>query len=285
MNTPNPLIPQGSLEAHQYKKRSATKIVVSVILSIHGVVLGGLLFLGCEKEPATNQAENSPATNQFSEIDHTTVAPADPFSDLSAVTNSGVNIPHIMPPTNNNNPFGNDFANRDPGLTPGGGDSTFPPNPGFATSNRTTAFPPIPTNNVGSSRPLIADSGSSAAPQVYAVLPGDNFSTIAKKHHITVKAIVQANPNVDPRRLQVGQKLNLPANVTPVAPNVPDVGAAAAAANETIYSVKSGDTLYDIGKRYGVTVKELQRANGIVGSTIHVGQKLIIPMSKKSGTK
>lgn len=44
------------------------------------------------------------------------------------------------------------------------------------------------------------------------------------------------------------------------------------------YIIRSGDSLYSIGQRFGVTVDALRAANGMTGSTrLQVGQKLIIP--------
>ena len=43
------------------------------------------------------------------------------------------------------------------------------------------------------------------------------------------------------------------------------------------YTVKKGDSLYVIARRNGTTVSALQRANGISGSLIHPGQRLVIP--------
>jgi membrane-bound lytic murein transglycosylase D len=85
--------------------------------------------------------------------------------------------------------------------------------------------------------------------------------------------------------LKVGQVLNLPANVTPRTPAVPDVGPESAAANEMIYVVQSGDTLWGLADKHDVTVKAIQRANGIVGSNIRVGQRLIIPVPENTGTR
>lgn len=45
------------------------------------------------------------------------------------------------------------------------------------------------------------------------------------------------------------------------------------------YKVRRGDTLYNISKRYGVTVEEIQRWNHLDGTTIKTGETLII--SKK----
>ena len=43
------------------------------------------------------------------------------------------------------------------------------------------------------------------------------------------------------------------------------------------YTVQKGDNLYRIGKKYGVSMQEIIRANGISDTTIHPGQELIIP--------
>ena len=43
------------------------------------------------------------------------------------------------------------------------------------------------------------------------------------------------------------------------------------------HTVRSGDTLYGLAKRYGTTVGKIQQANGISGSLIRPGQRLKIP--------
>ena len=43
------------------------------------------------------------------------------------------------------------------------------------------------------------------------------------------------------------------------------------------YTVKKGDTLYGISRRYKVSVASIQKANGIKGSLIRIGQNLKIP--------
>jgi LysM repeat protein len=41
--------------------------------------------------------------------------------------------------------------------------------------------------------------------------------------------------------------------------------------------VKSGDTLSSIAGAFGITVKQLRRANGLASNVIHRGQVLVIP--------
>lgn len=43
--------------------------------------------------------------------------------------------------------------------------------------------------------------------------------------------------------------------------------------------VERGDTLYQISRRYGVTVSALRQANGLTGNTIRPGQRLVLPGS------
>ncbi|MCF7568885.1 glucosaminidase domain-containing protein [Sabulilitoribacter arenilitoris] len=47
------------------------------------------------------------------------------------------------------------------------------------------------------------------------------------------------------------------------------------------YTVVKGDTLYSISRKYGISVKELQKANGLIDNTISIGQALIVKLSSK----
>ena len=59
--------------------------------------------------------------------------------------------------------------------------------------------------------------------------------------------------------------------------------AIAAPAHDVIYIVQSGDTLFRIALRFGVTVAAIQQANGLTSNLIFVGQRLVIPTSASSG--
>ncbi len=57
-----------------------------------------------------------------------------------------------------------------------------------------------------------ADPGveSEASRRTYAVEAGDNFVRIASKTGVSLQALIDANPDVDPRRMQIGQQIKIP---------------------------------------------------------------------------
>jgi LysM repeat protein len=54
-----------------------------------------------------------------------------------------------------------------------------------------------------------AKGATPAGPGEYVVAKGDNLGSIAKKSGISLKAIQDLNPGVNPNRLQIGQKLKV----------------------------------------------------------------------------
>jgi len=111
----------------------------------------------------------------------------------------------------------------------------------------------------------------------YVVVKGDTLSNIAKKFSVTVKAIEAANPGVVPTKLQVGQKLSIPAASGGAAAPATTGMAASSMGGEEIYTVRSGDTLTKIAKAHGTTVKAIESANNLTTTQIKVGQKLKMP--------
>lgn len=98
---------------------------------------------------------------------------------------------------------------------------------------------------------------------VYTVRSGDSLFLLAKKHGTTVDSLKHAN-NLSSNYLSVGQRLTIPSGSN-------------TSASSSGYRVRSGDTLYLIAKKYGVTVEALKKANGINSSSLWVGQTLKIP--------
>jgi LysM repeat protein len=114
----------------------------------------------------------------------------------------------------------------------------------------------------------------------YVVVKGDTLGKIAKANGVTVKAIEDANPGVQPARLKVGQKLVLPAGANTTGASAAQETANGVATNtggDQAYTVKSGDTLTRIARHFGVTLKALMTENNLTTTHIRVGQKLNIP--------
>ena len=152
-----------------------------------------------------------------------------------------------------------------------------PSNTPAATAADTNTVAPA-TAGPAATPTLPSTPAAPAAATDYKIAAGDTFSTIAKKNHITTKALMDANPGVDPTKLQINQVVHVPAAPPPSIP--------ATAANSTnldlstgekLYEVKSGDTLSTIAKVQGTTIRALRAANSLKTDRIIVGQKLKIP--------
>ena len=150
----------------------------------------------------------------------------------------------------------------------------------------TNTLPPVDTNAVVELpptttvvEPTITTTPPPPVPstQEYTIQKGDTYSTIAPKFGVTVKALQAANPTVDPAKLQIGKKIVIPAATATTAPSAAPV--VDTATGETVYTVKSGDTLGQIATQFHTSVKAIQSANGLTDTRIKVGQKLKIPKS------
>lgn len=89
---------------------------------------------------------------------------------------------------------------------------------------------------------------------------------IALHYGMTYQAVAAANGIVNPDLISIGQRLTIPAGGT--APTAPT----------GTYVVQTGDNLFRIALKHGVTVEAIAVANDISNvSLIHPGQRLVIP--------
>jgi LysM repeat protein len=159
-----------------------------------------------------------------------------------------------------------------------------------ATNNPAPAFveptnaPAAPTNIVGTptnTAPLPVEQPITApgAATDYVVVKGDTFSSISKKFHVSVKAILDANPSVEPTKLKIGQTIHIPPALAAAATGANGTAASGSETNAAgpTYTVKSGDSLTKIAGEFGVSVRNLRSANNLKTDKIVVGQKLKIP--------
>jgi LysM repeat protein len=182
--------------------------------------------------------------------------------------------PQPEPPTNSAPAF------AEPTNTPAGGTNQ------QAGATAAPGAPAAPTQPQIPEPTVVTPPAPPAGATEYKIVSGDTFGNLAKKFHVSVKAIVAANPGVEPTKLKIGQTIHIPGPES--APPSATGGSMTsstpeATPGEQAYSVKSGDTLGKIATQFGITVKALRSANSLKTDKIKVGQKLKIP-AKAAGS-
>ena len=114
------------------------------------------------------------------------------------------------------------------------------------------------------------------APIVHRVKKGEYLGRIANQYHTTIGRIKNWN-NLSSNNLRIGQKLVIYVNPDS-APNSSQTTTKRNSKGETIYTVKSGDTLWDIARKYsGVSVAQIEQLNNITYRDLKPGLTLKIP--------
>src|SRR5690625_528358 len=90
-------------------------------------------------------------------------------------------------------------------------------------------------------------STSKTTVSTYTVKKGDTLSHIAKRHGTTVNRLASLNNIKNVNKIYVGQKIKLPGGSSSKS--------SGSKTKKQYYTVKRGDTLSHIAKRYNTTVK------------------------------
>lgn len=138
---------------------------------------------------------------------------------------------------------------------------------------------------------MIAGSFQSASAKTITVKSGDTVSALAKKYGVSASALEKTN-HITKDRIFAGQKITLPGTTKTTTKTTTKANAAAAkttklsststaktTTSKTTYTVKSGDTLWAISSKYGVTVSQIKKWNNLSSDSITTGQKLAISAS------
>jgi membrane-bound lytic murein transglycosylase D len=120
---------------------------------------------------------------------------------------------------------------------------------------------------VAITKPLKSQSERASTSVKYKVKSGDNLFRIAKNFGTTVASIRDAN-GIRGNNIMVGQLLTVPSTSGKAT-------RASSVSKTTKYKVKSGDNLWAIAKKFGTTVDDIKRRNG-VGKGIRPGMVLRI---------
>ena len=103
--------------------------------------------------------------------------------------------------------------------------------------------------------------GAGSGSQEYVVRAGDSLWLIAQRYHTTVDAIKKLN-GLTSDLINVGQVLKIPSSQS---------------APYFEYTVRPGDSLWLISRRYDTTVDAIRKLNGLTSDMLDVGQVLRIP--------
>jgi murein DD-endopeptidase MepM/ murein hydrolase activator NlpD len=122
-------------------------------------------------------------------------------------------------------------------------------------------------NNLRVGQQLLISASLSAE---YTVQRGDSLWSIAKAFGVSVDAIAQANGISNPSKIKAGDKLTIPLGV----------GGVAVSRLYLEHKVSRGDTLWGIGRAYGVSVSSITAANpGVNPNRLRVGDIIKVPLS------
>lgn len=252
MKGSNPIIPPGAQFDGARRGRSNMRMAVVVVVLMHMALFAGILFNACKQK---DEGEAQKETEQeMAGIVNRQPEPAalpepvtpNPLSTLPALPGAGFALPPL----------------------PSEGSAGVPPVPFPATP--VVPLPVAPAPSIPSLSMPAPDVGGTE----YVIASGDNFWTIGRKFGVSAKQIEQANPNVVPTRMKIGQKINIPAAAPATAPAP---AAVPVTDDGSTYTVKSGDTLGHIALRHKVKIVELKALNGLGTDLIRVGQKIKLP--------
>lgn len=119
---------------------------------------------------------------------------------------------------------------------------------------------------VGQTLKLSGTSPKKSVVESYRVKAGDNLSSIAKRHDLTLRELTAVNRISSSSIIFPGQMLRVAKIVETPEPSVDAPHS---------YQVQTGDTLKSIGKRFALSLSALRDFNGLSSSSIiYVGQVL-----------
>jgi LysM repeat protein len=117
-------------------------------------------------------------------------------------------------------------------------------------------------------------TNTSQSQQTYTVQPKDSLSVIARQYNTTVNHLKSIN-NLSTDTIFVGQVLKVDGEKTTNITIPPTTST-----QEQSYTVKPGDSLYGIARKYNTTVSDLKNSNNLRSDSIYVGQILNVGGAK-----
>ena len=192
--------------------------------------------------------------------------------NLNNLTNSNIKVGQVLKiPTNSGTNPSNMFY-----YTVKKGDSLY----SIARIYNTTVNEIIKLNNLKSTNlsigqtlriPETNESVTTMPPSFinYTVKKGDNLYSIAKNNNISVDTIIQDNA-LNTNNLFIGQVLKIRTDNSVIE----ECFGSSYIPNTNTYTVKKGDSLYSISKKFNTTVNDLISKNNLKNTNLSIGQIL-----------
>ncbi|MPV37673.1 lytic transglycosylase domain-containing protein [Georgenia subflava] len=135
------------------------------------------------------------------------------------------------------------------------------------------------SSSTSAAAPAAAAPATPSAVGTHTVRSGDTLSALAKQYGTTVGAIVKANDLRSAGLIYVGQRLAVGAAASaPAAPKPAAAATPAATVASGNHTVRAGETVSGLAKKWGTTVAAVIDANKLSSSgLIYVGQRLTVP--------
>ena len=118
--------------------------------------------------------------------------------------------------------------------------------------------------------------------KTYVIQKDDSLWTISRAYGITIKSIMAANSLTENSVLQIGMKLNIPTQKNDPPQVLVAQKGESKAPTGFYHTIVSGDTLWNISRKYGVSVSTLMNVNKLKSADrLQINQKLWISSSEK----
>ena len=108
----------------------------------------------------------------------------------------------------------------------------------------------------------------------YRIRKGDTLSGIARKFRTSVNAIARSNKISKKSCISIGKVLKIPGSQYKASSNT--TLSAGKNSKKIIYTVRSGDNLWLIARKFSTTTKQIKAINKLSGTRLSIGQRLTI---------
>ncbi len=113
------------------------------------------------------------------------------------------------------------------------------------------------------------------ADTTYIIKKGDTPSGIAKKFKVSATEIIKVN-NLKPDNLKPGAKITIPLDKKESTKLKPEQQLVVKKIEPKTYTVRKGDNIYKIARRFNLDLDELKKINGLETELLKPGQKILL---------